>query len=141
MPPRAQAKLEALQQQAADSDALLRASHEATSALRQQLGHAINHRCSIGDDDVRAVQKAEAAIEEIDARIKQQEGENLRRQDRLHAAQHLVARINEWRARLRPNVTLADVEVEIPDAEHHVMIDQPLALVAALRTLLATWPS
>ena len=33
------------------------------------------------------------------------------------------------------------VEVEIPDAEHHVMIDQPLALVAALRTLLATWPS
>lgn len=28
----------------------------------------------------------------------------------------------------------------IPDADHHVMIDQPLALVAALRTLLAAWP-
>jgi pimeloyl-ACP methyl ester carboxylesterase len=30
--------------------------------------------------------------------------------------------------------------VEIPEAEHHVMIDQPLAFVAALRTLLAAWP-
>lgn len=31
-------------------------------------------------------------------------------------------------------------EIEIPDSHHHVMIDQPLALVAALRTVLATWP-
>ena len=31
--------------------------------------------------------------------------------------------------------------VEIPEAEHHVMIDQPLALVAALRALLASWPA
>lgn len=31
-------------------------------------------------------------------------------------------------------------EIEIPDSHHHVMIDQPLALVAALRTLLGTWP-
>jgi pimeloyl-ACP methyl ester carboxylesterase len=31
-------------------------------------------------------------------------------------------------------------EIEIPNSHHHVMIDQPLALVAALRTLLATWP-
>jgi pimeloyl-ACP methyl ester carboxylesterase len=30
--------------------------------------------------------------------------------------------------------------VVIPEAEHHVMIDQPLALVAALRALLASWP-
>jgi pimeloyl-ACP methyl ester carboxylesterase len=29
--------------------------------------------------------------------------------------------------------------VEIPEAEHHVMIDQPLAFVAALRALLAAW--
>ncbi len=29
------------------------------------------------------------------------------------------------------------IEVEIPDCHHHVMIDQPLALVAALRALLA----
>jgi len=29
--------------------------------------------------------------------------------------------------------------VEIPEAEHHVMIDQPLAFVSALRALLAAW--
>ena len=31
--------------------------------------------------------------------------------------------------------------IVIPDSEHHVMIDQPLALVAALRTLLTIWPA
>ena len=29
--------------------------------------------------------------------------------------------------------------IEIPDADHHVMIDQPLAFVAAMRGLLAGW--
>lgn len=29
--------------------------------------------------------------------------------------------------------------VAIPDSEHHIMVDQPLALVAALRTMLASW--
>ena len=33
------------------------------------------------------------------------------------------------------------IEIEIPDAHHHIMIDQPLALVAALRALLAAWPA
>lgn len=31
-------------------------------------------------------------------------------------------------------------KVAIPDADHHVMIDQPLAFVAAVRGLLAAWP-
>ena len=31
--------------------------------------------------------------------------------------------------------------IEIPVAEHHVMIDQPLAFVSALRGLLTNWPS
>jgi len=31
--------------------------------------------------------------------------------------------------------------LEIPGARHHVMVDQPLALVAALRVLLQTWPA
>ncbi len=31
--------------------------------------------------------------------------------------------------------------VEIPEADHHVMIDQPLAFVAAMRALLAAWPA
>lgn len=30
--------------------------------------------------------------------------------------------------------------VDVPDAGHHPMLDQPLALVAGLRTLLALWP-
>ncbi|MBT8208666.1 MAG: alpha/beta hydrolase [Acidimicrobiia bacterium] len=29
--------------------------------------------------------------------------------------------------------------IEIPEAHHHLLLDQPLALVAALRTLLADW--
>ncbi|WP_293394737.1 alpha/beta hydrolase [Phenylobacterium sp. RIFCSPHIGHO2_01_FULL_69_31] len=46
------------------------------------------------------------------------------------------------RRRVGEETALAEVaqEIEIPDSHHHVMIDQPLALVAALRTLLATWP-
>ena len=31
--------------------------------------------------------------------------------------------------------------VDLPDAGHHPMLDQPLALVTGLRTLLATWPA
>jgi hypothetical protein len=27
----------------------------------------------------------------------------------------------------------------IPDAHHHLIVDQPLAFVSALRTLLADW--
>ena len=30
--------------------------------------------------------------------------------------------------------------IVIPEAEHHVMIDQPLAFVSALRALLTAWP-
>ncbi len=30
--------------------------------------------------------------------------------------------------------------IEVPGARHHVLVDQPLALVGALRGLLATWP-
>jgi pimeloyl-ACP methyl ester carboxylesterase len=34
-----------------------------------------------------------------------------------------------------------DIEsIVIPDCEHHVMVDQPIALVAALRSVLALWP-
>ena len=28
----------------------------------------------------------------------------------------------------------------VPEADHHLMLDQPLATVAALRGLLAGWP-
>ena len=29
--------------------------------------------------------------------------------------------------------------VEVPEARHHLMLDQPLAVVAALRSILASW--
>jgi hypothetical protein len=29
--------------------------------------------------------------------------------------------------------------IEVPAAHHHLMLDQPLALVTGLRTLLADW--
>jgi len=32
-------------------------------------------------------------------------------------------------------------EIVVPDAAHHVMVDQPLAFVAGLRALLAGWPA
>ena len=51
------------------------------------------------------------------------------------------SRIIESRKAGEPSVFSARMrEIEIPDSHHHVMIDQPLALIAALRTLLATWP-
>lgn len=30
--------------------------------------------------------------------------------------------------------------IAVPDADHHLMLDQPLATIAALRAVLATWP-
>ncbi len=52
------------------------------------------------------------------------------------------SRIIDRRAAGEPSFLGADIqEIEIPDSHHHVMIDQPLALVAALRTLLAHWPA
>jgi pimeloyl-ACP methyl ester carboxylesterase len=42
-------------------------------------------------------------------------------------------------ARLRAAVPAGTPFVEIPEAHHQVMMDQPLALVAALRGLLASW--
>ena len=39
-----------------------------------------------------------------------------------------------------PNEVLAGVpSIVIPDSEHHIMVDQPLALVAALRSVLTVW--
>lgn len=46
------------------------------------------------------------------------------------------ARVARMRAALPPE----SPAVAIPDADHHVMVDQPLAFVGALRGLLAGWP-
>jgi pimeloyl-ACP methyl ester carboxylesterase len=31
-------------------------------------------------------------------------------------------------------------QIVIPDSEHHIMVDQPIALISALRSILALWP-
>jgi pimeloyl-ACP methyl ester carboxylesterase len=40
---------------------------------------------------------------------------------------------------LAPHLPKGSPLVVIPDAAHHIMADQPLALVAAIRTQLANW--
>jgi len=40
----------------------------------------------------------------------------------------------------RQFITPGTPMLAVPDAEHHLMLDQPLATVAALRALLAAWP-
>lgn len=44
-------------------------------------------------------------------------------------------------AAMRATLPSGTPAIEIPDAEHHVMIDQPLAFVSALRGLFSRWPS
>ena len=44
-------------------------------------------------------------------------------------------------ARMRNILPLGTPVIDIPEAYHHVPIDQPLALVAALRAVLAGWAS
>jgi pimeloyl-ACP methyl ester carboxylesterase len=66
----------------------------------------------------------------------------------LAAAKTNVAMVWGARSPLFPAETIAwcrakapagTLFVEIPDAAHHVMADQPLAVVSVLRTLLAAW--
>lgn len=50
----------------------------------------------------------------------------------------LIGQPGGWQGRKPPrNVA----QIEIAQAHHHVMIDQPLALVSAIRTALALWPA
>ena len=43
--------------------------------------------------------------------------------------------------RARRKMPPGAIEVVIPGSDHHIMVDQPLALVAALSALLAAWPA
>jgi pimeloyl-ACP methyl ester carboxylesterase len=41
----------------------------------------------------------------------------------------------------RPDILGQEVKkIVIPDSDHHIMVDQPLALVAAIRAVFAYWP-
>ena len=44
-------------------------------------------------------------------------------------------------SRRRDHIPASVPRIVIPDSEHHVMVDQPLALVAAMRATLALWPA
>lgn len=46
----------------------------------------------------------------------------------------------EVRAFLRDVLPAGTPFIPIPDADHHVLVDQPLALIGALRGVLACWP-
>ena len=50
---------------------------------------------------------------------------------------NVIERNGGGRAVLGPDVPF----IAIPDSDHHVMVDQPLALVAALRSVLTLWPT
>lgn len=52
--------------------------------------------------------------------------------------EHSVLGDAEQRAAMR-ELAPAAFQVEIPDAAHHIMADQPLALVVALRSIFAGW--
>ncbi len=45
----------------------------------------------------------------------------------------------ELRARQQAHTPRGTPFIGIPDSHHHIMIDQPIALLAAIRTLLAVW--
>ncbi|MEP6966913.1 MAG: alpha/beta hydrolase [Pseudomonadota bacterium] len=49
--------------------------------------------------------------------------------------------VRRHRAMGRDLIPADTPRIVIPDCEHHIMVDQPLALVAALRALLAVWPA
>jgi pimeloyl-ACP methyl ester carboxylesterase len=43
--------------------------------------------------------------------------------------------------RSQSQIPASTPRIVIPDSEHHVMVDQPLALISAMRALLAVWPT
>ncbi len=52
----------------------------------------------------------------------------------------IIARHHGPGGRGQEAIPASTKSIVIPDSEHHIMVDQPLALVAALRAVLATWP-
>ena len=77
---------------------------------------------------------------EIRAARPDRHGQGRARAARAHPWREVAALPPEDAASLLSLIAPGSPYVEIPEAEHHVMIDQPLAFVAALRALLAAWP-
>jgi len=57
---------------------------------------------------------------------------------------HILGANSKVMLRFRDSVSVSLLDgvtkVVIPDSEHHIMVDQPLALVAAIRGVLVGWP-
>jgi pimeloyl-ACP methyl ester carboxylesterase len=52
---------------------------------------------------------------------------------------HSVLFPDEVKTYVRRQAPKGTIFLEIPEAQHHVLIDQPLALVTAMRTVLGAW--
>jgi pimeloyl-ACP methyl ester carboxylesterase len=57
----------------------------------------------------------------------------------IHGDRSAIIRRHGARISLADQIPQAVPRIVIPDSEHHIMVDQPLALVAALRAVLALW--
>ena len=58
----------------------------------------------------------------------------------IYGDQSLIIQMHSATGRFDNMVPQGSPQIAIPDCAHHVMVDQPIALVAAIRALLATWP-
>lgn len=54
---------------------------------------------------------------------------------------NIMKRHNQMPGAAKDMIPASTPQIVIPDSEHHIMVDQPLALVAAIRALLALWPT
>jgi pimeloyl-ACP methyl ester carboxylesterase len=57
----------------------------------------------------------------------------------IYGARSAIIRRHGERPGAAAELPVAAPRIVIPDSEHHIMVDQPLALVAALRAVLAMW--
>jgi pimeloyl-ACP methyl ester carboxylesterase len=57
----------------------------------------------------------------------------------IYGARSAIIRRHGDLGRGQDPLPVAAPRIVIPDSEHHIMVDQPLALVAALRSVLALW--
>jgi pimeloyl-ACP methyl ester carboxylesterase len=57
----------------------------------------------------------------------------------IYGDRSAIIRRHEEMGRGLDQIPAQAARIVIPDSEHHIMVDQPLALVAALRSVLALW--
>jgi pimeloyl-ACP methyl ester carboxylesterase len=58
----------------------------------------------------------------------------------IYGDRSAIIRRHSLSGRGQDQIPASAPRIVIPDSEHHIMVDQPLALVAALRAVLLAWP-